>query len=61
MGLTRDRLGDVWKLSEEAMGVAVIDMKVWYSIMFDRTLLILFQSDGDIVNIMQGTCVFICC
>ena len=47
-------LSDVWKSLEEAMEVVVMDKKVWYSMKFDRRLLIPSQSDSDVVNITRG-------
>jgi len=47
-------LSNVWKLLEDTMRVAVMDMNVWYSMTFDRRLLTPFQRDGDVINMMQG-------
>ena len=42
------------KLVEHAMGVVLKEVKVWYTIKFDRRLLLPFENDGEIRSMMRG-------
>ena len=46
-------VADIWKLLEGVMGVAIMGKKVWYTMKFDRRLLMPFETDGDVVNMMR--------
>jgi len=48
------KFGDVLKLVEHAMGVVLKEVNVWYTMKFDRRLLLPFESDGDIRSMMRG-------
>ena len=45
---------DVLKLLEWAMGMSVWELKIWYSMKFDRRMMLVFEDDGDIVSMMRG-------
>ena len=47
------RVTDVLKLVEQAMGVSVREFKVWYSMKFDRKMMLPFKDDGDVVSMMR--------
>ena len=48
------RIGDVLKLVEHAMRVVLKEVNVWYTMKFDRRLLLPFENDGDIRSMMRG-------
>ena len=45
---------DILKLVEQAMGVSVREVKMWYSMKFDRRMMVPFQDNGDVVSMMRG-------
>ena len=47
------RVANVLELLERAMEMSVGELKVWYSIKFDRRMMPPFQDDGDVVSIMR--------
>jgi len=48
------RYCDVLKLVENAVGVAWKEVNVWYTMKFDRRLLLPLENDGDIRSMMRG-------
>jgi len=48
------RIGDVLKLVEHAMGGVSKEVNVWYTMKFDRRLLLSFENDGDVRSMMRG-------
>ena len=45
---------DVLKLVEQAMGVSVREVKMWYTMKFDRRMMVPFKDNGDVVSMMRG-------
>jgi len=48
------RFVDVLKLVEHAMGVVLKEVNVWYTMKFDKRLLLPLENDGDIRSMMRG-------
>ena len=47
-------IGDVLKMAEKEMGESLRGRDVWYTLKFDRRLLLLFGKDVDIVKLVRG-------
>ena len=48
------RIGEIWKVLEKEMGESISGHKVWYSLQFDRSLLMPFVTDEDIMKLVRG-------
>ena len=48
------RVVDILKLAEEAMGVSVRELKMWYTMKFDQRMMLPFQDDGNVMSMMRG-------
>jgi len=48
------RVGDVLKLLEREIGESVRERHVWYSLKFDRRMLMALEKDEDVVKLVRG-------
>jgi len=48
------RIGEIWKVLEKEMRESMSGHKVWYSLQFDRSLLMPFAINEDIMKLVRG-------